>query len=106
MIKVSQGYLYMVDTYDIGDKSRRTYIVTVDINGSQPPNMFGIDIFRMTYGYNISSKKHYLFHMSNYYNYNREALLRNDCNKNKTGNYCGALIEIDGWQIKEDYPWK
>ena len=21
------------------------------------------------------------------------------------GGYCGALIQYDGWQIKDDYPW-
>lgn len=21
------------------------------------------------------------------------------------GGYCGALIQADGWEIKDDYPW-
>ncbi len=31
------------------------------------------------------------------------------CNKSVSGQYagrfCGALIQLDGWQIKDDYPW-
>ncbi len=27
------------------------------------------------------------------------------CKAKKTGNWCAALIMIDGWEIKADYPW-
>lgn len=27
------------------------------------------------------------------------------CSKNYNGAFCGALIEMDGWEIKDDYPW-
>lgn len=43
--------------------------------------------------------------MYNYSNSNRDKLLENNCNKNSSGDYCGALIQMDGWEIKDDYPW-
>ena len=27
------------------------------------------------------------------------------CRKDKTGELCAALIMVDGWQMKSDYPW-
>ena len=27
------------------------------------------------------------------------------CNKNKNGKACLAVIIMDGWEIKDDYPW-
>lgn len=29
--------------------------------------------------------------------------IKNACVNNKW--HCGALIEVDNWQIKDDYPW-
>ena len=104
-IKTNQGYVYMVSSYTLGDGSRTAYSVAIDVNGEKLPNVVGRDIFWTTYGYNISKEKHYILQMSNYYNKSRDELLRSDCNKNNLGQYCGAVIEIDGWEIKEDYPW-
>ncbi len=28
------------------------------------------------------------------------------CSKDKYGHFCGALIQRDNWEIKEDYPWE
>lgn len=104
-IRVKQGYLYMISYYDIGDGSRRVFNVAVDINGPQSPNIIGKDIFNMTYGYNLSPQNHYKLQMYNYHNRNRNELLQTECNKNAYGGMCGAVIEMDGWQIKPDYPW-
>jgi len=103
-IKTNQGYYYMVSYYDVGDE-RRVYGVSIDINGINPPNIIGRDIFEATYGYNISPQNHYKLQMSNYYNRSKEQLLQSDCNTNGHGGYCGAIIEMDGWEIKDDYPW-
>ena len=104
-IKVNQGYLYMIDHYDVGDGSRRVFNVSIDINGERPPNIVGRDIFSVTYGYNVSPEKHYQLQMYNYNNRNRDELLKDDCNKDGYGGYCGAVIEMDDWEIKDDYPW-
>ena len=41
--------------------------------------------------------------------YNRDELANGSdyraCNKSKGGAFCAALIVMDGWQIKDDYPW-
>ena len=105
-IKTNQGYYYMVSVYDVG-QDRRVYEVSIDINGTNPPNTVGKDIFNVTYGYNLSKRNHYKLQMYNYLNRNREQLLKatDGCNKNGIGGYCGALIEMDGWEIKDDYPW-
>lgn len=105
-IKTKQGYYYMIDYYDVG-QDRRTYNVSIDINGTNPPNIVGKDIFIVTYGYNLSKRNHYKLQMYNYYNRNRDQILEatDGCNKNGFGDSCGALIEMDGWEIKDDYPW-
>lgn len=106
IIQTSQEYLYMVSPYTLGDNSRATYSVGIDINGVKGPNILGKDIFSTTYGYNSSKKNYYKLQMYNYYNYTRDEILEKDCNKNGgVGEFCGALIEMDGWQIKNDYPW-
>ena len=104
-IKTPQGYYYLLTHYTLGDGTRTTFGVGIDINGEAPPNVMGRDIFRVTYGYNISAKNHYRLQMYNYYNKDRDELLRTNCNKNYLGEYCGAVIEMDGWEIKDDDPW-
>lgn len=105
-IKSPQGYYYLVSHYTLGDNSRTTFLITIDINGEKGPNIVGRDLFFTTYGYNISAQNHYKLQMYNYSNKTRNELLLNGCNKNNTGQYCGAVIEMDGWEIKDDYPWK
>lgn len=104
-IRVKQGYLFMISRYDVDSHSRRFFSVDIDINGPQPPNVVGKDIFKTTYGYNLKSQNNYKLQMYNYSNSNRDKLLENNCNKNSSGDYCGALIQMDGWEIKDDYPW-
>lgn len=78
--------------------------VYIDINGDGKPNVFGKDIFtiRLDQGtslYGASSK------------FKRENLLKNCrecCSKtagNYSGDFCGGLIQRDGWVISGDYPW-
>ena len=105
IIKTSQGYVYMVKNYTLGDGSRTTYFVQIDVNGEKLPNVIGRDIFMTTYGYNKSPKKYYRLQMYNYFNRSRDELLRTNCNRAYLGDACGAVIEMDGWEIKKDYPW-
>lgn len=85
--------------------------ISVDINGEKAPNTYGKDLFVLTltsepfsddyhdiassglfmFGHGLSAdeiKSHYL-----------------GCSKNVVGLMCGAKILMDGWQIKDDYPW-
>lgn len=77
----------------------------VDINGLKKPNVVGKDIFR--FDYNFSLEKVKLNGQGN----NRTSLLQaadNSCNKihgNQMGVSCGAIIQMDGWKISDDYPW-
>ncbi len=82
-------------------------IMYVDINGQKKPNIIGKDVF--AYYLNASN-----INKSNFWGFwggastpTRNGLLTNSrgCNKNGSGQYCGALIQVDGWQIKDDYPW-
>mgnify|MGYP003238774953 CR=1 FL=1 len=57
--------------------------INVDINGNAKPNVYGRDIF--TFMLTSATKK-----LNSQYD---------------AGFYCGALIQYDGWEIKDDYPW-
>ena len=79
--------------------------INVDINGNAKPNVYGRDIF--TFMLTSATKK---LNMAGD-GYSRTVLTsssRRGCNKNSqydAGFYCGALIQYDGWEIKDDYPW-
>ncbi len=85
----------------------RNVIIYVDINGDKRPNMLGKDVF----GYYISDADS--TNKSNFWGLWGDWTTRDDlinsshggCNKNAWGYYCGALIQYDDWQIKDDYPW-
>ncbi len=91
--------------------SGNTKMITFDINAFKKPNTIGKDIFY----FEISSSKGLMPYgiVSTEYklpeNYTRETLLSasyaNGCNKKKWGSWCTALIMLDGWEIKKDYPW-
>lgn len=73
--------------------------IRVDINGRQKPNIIGVDTFFLQF-----------YPKLKFYDEgkNRDSLLRL-CNKGSDSNSqraCGALIQSDGWEIKDDYPWK
>ena len=89
--------------------------LAIDINGFAPPNQFGKDLF-----YLYLSSEHKLYPMGVYStsecqfpsdpNHDRNVLKNSSClgyacNKQSRGMWCGALIMIDGWEIKDDYPW-
>lgn len=81
------------------DDEKNTYkdlAITVDINGDKKPNIYGKDIFM----YYITPDTKNLLMYGNMFS--RTDMLK-DC-KN-SGFYCGALIQYDGWEISDDYPW-
>ena len=74
-------------------------LIYIDINGSHSPNVLGKDVFIFT----IDNKKGFMP-----YCYDRtQEQINNGCTKNSSGNYncCTAKIMMDGWEIKDDYPW-
>ena len=86
--------------------------IHIDINGKKGPNMVGRDFFYLILdtnatkvsmlGLNDGDQKAGPQTRENLLNHMR------GCNSSDTSQgraYCGALIQYDGWQIKDDYPW-
>ncbi len=78
-------------------------IIFVDINGRAKPNIVGRDFFLFTLD-SVSTMKLKPYGID----YKREKLLE-DCSSRASSLYgnlnCTGLIVIDGWEIKDDYPW-
>ncbi|MBP7212593.1 type II secretion system protein [bacterium] len=92
-----------------GDSKSGWIHIFYDINCAEKPNVYNRDKFSFTlfYSQNISFKlKIGSTTTFKYDNPTREELL-NICKQGGYGNEgsCGALIQYDGWQIKDDYPW-
>ncbi len=88
-----------------GDDATKFYVVIFfDINGKQKPNVTGKDLFCII-GFFRNSNLVYFYTLNNQKD-------RNDylstCNRSAgtiASRTCGALIQTDGWEIKDDYPW-
>ena len=86
-----------------------------DINGNAKPNIVGKDIFLFDFGYQQFYKFGFQATTWNRNNYKKgqawtkDALLKDTCSKTEGGYYggngCGWIIQYDGWEIKDDYPW-
>lgn len=77
-------------------------LIFVDINGSKKPNIVGRDLF--LFEIKVKQNKFKTFQSGAY----KRDILLEKCSKNGgdyDNLYCGALIEMDGWEIKDDYPW-
>lgn len=93
------------------DENRRRKGITVDLNGFKKPNKYGRDIFSflitpdgVTYSrYNdterndVTRTRKQLLNGPSAYSY--------QCNKQGRGMWCAGVIMMDGWEIKDDYPW-
>lgn len=89
--------------------------VMVDINGLKNPNRVGIDLFHFIIKDNsvfpwgiegtVNNISNDTFGLMN----DRAKLIdpqyRFACNNRRHGRWCTALIMMDGWEIKDDYPW-
>ena len=83
----------------------------VDLNGFKKPNKFGRDLFL----FSISKKGVLPYHMddgeSTEVERDRDELLNGpsdhsyQCNRSGRGMWCAAVIMMDGWEIRDDYPW-
>ena len=82
-----------------------TIFMQIDLNGKQKPNMYGRDIFHIILNPSTTNITMYGIGQT------REDLLdgARGCIEKignfQSGEWCGALIQYDGWQIKDDYPW-
>lgn len=81
--------------------------IKIDLNGTASPNKNGKDRFFMYFSPQYGNKP--INFMGS--GLSREDLLENTsrgCNRGtgpSIGQYCGALIQYDGWEIKDNYPW-
>lgn len=107
------GTLYNIASDTIvqkDDKGNSKYVsngrllITVDINGKSGPNIYGRDVFVLSV--DSSAKKLQMFGTGK----SRDDLKDGSefsCNSRTAKRfYCGALIQQDGWQIKDDYLWR
>lgn len=81
----------------------KRFACSIDINGNNPPNKYGRDIFELKIDATEKMEPYGI-------DFSREKLLSDGeylCNKNsnEAGMGCTALIIKDGWEIRKDYPW-
>lgn len=95
---------------DANNKRFLTYIV--DLNSFTKPNTYGKDLFAFSVsagGRMVPYGVGEVYGGTTYLGYNRNELANGSdyraCNKSKGGAFCAALIVMDGWEIKDDYPW-
>lgn len=90
------------------------FVVFIDVNARNKPNVIGKDIFILEPGGDFGgADKNKLWPYAYAMNRDRSVYLTGGsywadsaCNKTTgSGNLCFALILVDGWQIKSDYPW-
>ena len=103
------GYIYWVlkdgSCVSLSSASSTQAQIFVDINGQKKPNVSGKDIFYLV----IDKIKGSVLLAGT--TYGKTYLLEDHnatCNKSAgfmKGTYCGAIIQLDGWEIKDDYPW-
>ena len=93
----------------------------VDINGPQNrPNQIGKDIFAFGASWGVPGAKIKPMGISNStetIDYTRDDIItgtnldqpqykcKKESSTSQLGGYCAALIFLDGWEIKPDYPW-
>ncbi len=77
----------------------RNIIFEVDINGFSKPNTYGKDVFFMTF-----DLRKRIFEFLKGSDNNKQVYL-NYCKGDSGSQFCGYLIFLDGWEIKDYYPW-
>ena len=98
-IELANGVTLFIRQDNNGANTIRAMLIYADINGKTKPNRLGHDIFLIFLTPNAGVSL-----MPNGRVTTREDLIK-DCNKNGDGLYCGAVIMLDGWEIKDNYPW-
>lgn len=79
------------------------YDLIIDVNGIDPPNKSGYDIFYFLLNTLNSPSYRKGFHPIRPPKVENRNSLFTLCKSEP--NYCAALIEYDGWVVKDDYPY-
>lgn len=103
----SDGSCFGLTTGGAGETSATIHFM-YDYNCMGKPNKYGYDIFQFVMQFNTGKAPKFRGGGTRLLNTaNREELL--ELCKNPDSEYqksdCATLIEYDGWEIKEDYPW-
>ena len=109
---LSDGTLLSFQVSSLHGQQKIGVVIVTDINGFKKPNRYGRDLFLLSiqpeFGvvpYGIG----YTWDWNDPNSLDRNKLLANGhaerCNKNQGGGYCAAVIYMDNWEIKDDYPW-
>ena len=79
-------------------------IFKTDVNGFNSPNIIGKDVFLMTL--DVRANKFGFYQYPSYTSRNQYLrACRGEVAADDVYNLCGQLIFLDGWEIKDDYPW-
>lgn len=116
----SGGYTYTVlngvEIFVPASDMKNGIEMLIDLNGyANRPNQMGRDAFYLqvvpVLGVQFNQYNDNEYKAGTYTLKTREQLKNGpaqygyQCNKSGNGMWCGALIQRDGWQIREDYPW-
>mgnify|MGYP002624852226 CR=1 FL=1 len=85
------------------NRKYKNLTIWVDINGFRGPNTYGKDFFIMYLNSATNKFDMHAYNPGSGVDHRRKFL--DECNTDSGSQYCGKLIELDGWQIKDDYPW-
>lgn len=109
----TQTTVYLADGSTFNFNNGACMDIVFDINGFKKPNTTGKDMFAFIMCFTSESRKYYCGSDKKAFctygtgrsgsNNTREKALA-DC-KN-SGYWCSSLLEMDGWEFKEDYPHK
>ena len=103
-ILLTVGYDNKYINGEDGDTALTDILFRVDINGRQKPNMYGRDMFAFHYSAQTGKLLYFGYNPT----YTRDDVLNKYCSKSVTNNgnlACSGVIMLDGWEIKDDYPW-
>ena len=95
-------------------KQYQATTILVDINGLKRPNEFGRDVFMFNIDYTKGIVPYGIGAVFNSeedtidLSLSRDELMNgsNERSCKQRGLFCAAIIMIDNWEIKSDYPWQ
>lgn len=110
----NSGSMFFVATSNLSPRGYLT--IAIDINGFSNPNVIGKDFFAFNIIFdnknNMFAPKITPYGANNtsdmpFGTWKRENTKTGSyaCSKSGRGQFCAALIMIDEWEIKKDYPW-
>lgn len=115
---MSIGFSALDFTNNFVNRNKTHIRINIDINGNKGPNQYGRDVFVFSiFPFSEKSRGKVVPGTNDqcggggiHNELSREILTTRGCATCKTdhtgyGYGCAALIMIDGWEIKDDYPW-